>query len=65
MLPETLREAVRRFGDATAYVAPDGWALSYRELDHASDEVAVGLARRGIGTGSVAALVLPPGPDFV
>lgn len=65
MLPETLREAARRFGDATAYIAPDGWALSYRELDHASDEVAVGLARRGIGTGSVAALVLPPGPDFV
>ena len=38
MLPATTREAARRFADATAYVAPDGWALSYRDLDRVSAE---------------------------
>src|SRR6266540_2134405 len=64
MLPVTAREAARRFADVTAYVAPDGWALRYRDLDHASDELAVGLARRGLGAGDVLALVLPPGPEY-
>ena len=42
MLPAIAREAARRFADATAYVAPDGWGLSYRDLDRVSDELAVG-----------------------
>jgi acyl-CoA synthetase (AMP-forming)/AMP-acid ligase II len=64
MLPAIAREAVRRFADATAYVAPDGWALSYRDLDRVSDELAVGLARRGITAGDVLALVMPPSPEY-
>ncbi|MFN8037442.1 MAG: class I adenylate-forming enzyme family protein [Acidimicrobiia bacterium] len=64
MLPETVSEAARRFGDATAYVTPGGWPLSYRELDRASDEAAAGLARRGVREGSVVALVLPPGVEY-
>jgi len=64
MLPDTLREASRRFGDATAYITPDGWALSYRELDRISDEVAAGLHGRGIRAGAVVALALPPGAEF-
>jgi acyl-CoA synthetase (AMP-forming)/AMP-acid ligase II len=64
MLPATAREAARRFPDATAYVAPDGWSLSYGELDRVSDELAVGLARRGIGAGDVLAIVLPPSPEY-
>src|SRR6266536_2947254 len=64
MLPVTAREAARRFADATAYVAPDGWALRYGDLDRVSDELAVGLARRGLGAGDVLALVLPPGPEY-
>jgi acyl-CoA synthetase (AMP-forming)/AMP-acid ligase II len=64
MLPATAREAARRFADATAYVAPDGWALTYRDLDRVSDELAVGLTRRGLTSGDVLALVLPPSPEY-
>ncbi|HEY4396368.1 MAG TPA: class I adenylate-forming enzyme family protein [Acidimicrobiia bacterium] len=64
MLPAIAREAARRFADGTAYVAPDGWALTYRDLDRVSDELAVGLARRGITAGHVVALVMPPSPEY-
>jgi acyl-CoA synthetase (AMP-forming)/AMP-acid ligase II len=64
MLPAIAREAARQFADATAYVAPDGWELSYRNLDRVSDELAVGLARRGVTAGDVVALVLPPSPEY-
>jgi acyl-CoA synthetase (AMP-forming)/AMP-acid ligase II len=65
MLPRVTREAARRFGDATAYVAPGGWALSYRDVDRLSDRVAAGLLGRGITAGDVVALVLPPGPEYL
>lgn len=65
MLARTVTEAGRRWGDRTAYVAVSGWTLSYDELDRASDEVAVGLSKRGIGEGDVVALVLPPAPEYV
>ena len=65
MLPRITLEAARRFGDATAYVAPDGWALSYADLDRLSDRVGVGFAHRGLGPGAVVALVLPPGPEYL
>ena len=65
MLPEVTYEAAQRFGDATAYVTAGGWALNYRDLDRASDEIAAGLARRGLGPGAVLALVLPPGPEYL
>ncbi len=65
MLPRIASEAARRFGDATAYVAPAGWALTYTDVDRVSDRVAAGLARRGLGVGDVLALVLPPGPEYL
>jgi acyl-CoA synthetase (AMP-forming)/AMP-acid ligase II len=65
MLPQTIAAAAQRFGDRTAYVAPDGWALSYADVDRISDELAAGLARRGVGVGDVVALVLPPGPEYL
>jgi acyl-CoA synthetase (AMP-forming)/AMP-acid ligase II len=65
MLGPTTREAARRFGDRTAYVTDAGWPLTYRDLDRGSDEIAVGLAHRGIGAGDVVALVLPPGPEYL
>jgi acyl-CoA synthetase (AMP-forming)/AMP-acid ligase II len=65
MLAATLREAARRFGDATAYVTAPGWRLTYRDLDRISDEVALGLQRRGARVGDVIALVLPPGPEYL
>jgi acyl-CoA synthetase (AMP-forming)/AMP-acid ligase II len=65
MLSPTIAEAARRFGDRTAYVAPSGWELSYAGIDRISDEVAAGLARRGVHAGDVVALVLPPGPEYL
>ncbi len=65
MLPATTGEAARRFADATAYVTDDGWALTYRDVDRISDEVAVGLTDRGVREGDVIALVLPPGPEYL
>ena len=65
MLPQTIAEAARRFAERTAYVAPTGWELSYRDLDRISDEVAGGLAARGVRAGDVVALVLPPGPEYL
>jgi acyl-CoA synthetase (AMP-forming)/AMP-acid ligase II len=50
-LPETVRAATRRFGDATALVDPDGSRHSFADLDRHSDAVAVGLAARGLGPG--------------
>lgn len=65
MLPHTTREAARRFADATAYVTAGGRAITFEDLDRASDEVAAGLATRGVREGDVVALVLPPGPEYV
>jgi acyl-CoA synthetase (AMP-forming)/AMP-acid ligase II len=65
MIPNTVAEAARRFGDRIAYVTERGWSLTYAELDRISDEVAVGLAREGVGAGDVVALVLPPGPEYL
>lgn len=65
MLGEVVDEAAARFGDATAYVAADGWLLSFAELARASDEVAAGLAAAGVGAGDVVALALPSIPEYV
>ena len=65
MIPITVAEAARRFGDRTAYVTESGWSLSYAELDRISDEVAVGLDREGVREGDVVGLVLPPGTDYL
>ncbi len=65
MLPQTTREAARRFADATAYVTEPGRPISFTEIDRASDEVAAGLRRRGVRVGDVVALILPPGPDYL
>ena len=65
MIPTTVAEAARRFGDRIAYVTELGWSLTYAELDRISDEVAAGLAREGVGEGDVLALVLPPGAEYL
>ena len=64
MLGNVAREAAERFGDTTAYVAPDGWVLSYRDVDLLADEVAVGLLHAGVTEGDVVALVLPQMPEY-
>lgn len=66
MLAEVLTEAARAYGDRVAYVSPDGWPVTYTELDRLSDEAAVGLRdNAGVGPGSVVALVVPNGVDYV
>lgn len=65
MLDTIVPEAARRFGHHPALRAADGSTVSYVDLDRRSDEVAVGLARRGVGPGSVVALTLPSNPDYV
>ena len=52
------REAARRHGDRTAFVSGDQ-ALTFADLDRVSDEVAAGLAERGVSRGDVVVLVLP------
>jgi acyl-CoA synthetase (AMP-forming)/AMP-acid ligase II len=64
-LPWTIAEAARRFADRTAYVTPRGWSLSYTDVDRISDEVAVGLAARGVRAGDVVGLALPAGPEYL
>lgn len=65
MIPETLREAARRFGNAVAYVAPRGWPVTYADLDRVSDEVAAGLLHRGVRPGDVVGLVFPTGVEYL
>ena len=65
MIPTTVAEAARRFGDRIAYVTELGWSLSYADLHRISDEVAAGLARAGVGEGDVVGLVLPPGAEYL
>ena len=65
MLPAVLGDAAARHGDRPAYLAPGGWPLTYTDLDHLSDEVAVGLARRGVAAGDLVALALPSSPEYV
>ena len=65
MLPRVAREAANRYGDATAYVAPGGWALSYADVDRLAGRVAVGMRERGVRHGDVISLVLPPGVEYL
>ncbi len=64
MLSSVVAEAARRFGDRPAMTTPQGWSLTYAQLDRFADETAAGLARRGIGVGDVVALVLPSGGEY-
>jgi acyl-CoA synthetase (AMP-forming)/AMP-acid ligase II len=64
MLGETVTEAGRRFGDRAAFVADEGWPLSFADLDRLSDQVAAGMARRSVKAGDVVALALPAIPEY-
>jgi acyl-CoA synthetase (AMP-forming)/AMP-acid ligase II len=64
ILTDALRGAAARFGDAPAFVAATGWPLSFAALDALSDEAAAGLVDRGLGEGSVVALLLGSTADY-
>ncbi|MEU8136834.1 class I adenylate-forming enzyme family protein [Streptodolium elevatio] len=59
-----LRDAARRFPERRALVQGD-IAFTYAGLDALTDQVAAGLAERGVRSGDLAALVLPSGPEYV
>jgi acyl-CoA synthetase (AMP-forming)/AMP-acid ligase II len=65
MIPKTVAEAARRFGDRTAYVTESDWSVTYADIDRISDEVAAGLAREGVREGDVVGLVLPAGAEYL
>ncbi|RFU20457.1 long-chain-fatty-acid--CoA ligase [Geodermatophilus marinus] len=62
-LATILREAARAHPEKAALLF-DGGAVSYAELDAASDRFAAGLAARGLGPGDAVALQLPNVPQF-
>ena len=64
LLTEAARRAARKYGDRAAFVTPDGWRLSFAELDRTADRIAAGLRARGLGPGSTVALVLDSGVDY-
>ena len=59
-----LREAARTHPEKPALLYPGG-AMSYVELDAASDRLAAGLLARGCEPGDTLALQLPNVPHFV
>ena len=65
MLTENVRRAAAEFGSRVAYVADDGWAVSYAELDRAADEVAAALRTLGLGERATVALVLESTVDYL
>lgn len=64
LLTEAARRAARKYGDRAAFATPDGWRLSFADLDRAADRIAAGLRARGLGSGSTVALVLESGVDY-
>jgi acyl-CoA synthetase (AMP-forming)/AMP-acid ligase II len=63
LLAETAAEAARRFRESPAFVTDEGLTLSYAQFNAMADEVAVGLAERGVSEGDVVALALPTTPE--
>ena len=59
MWADTIRASGRRFASRPALVAEKGWPVSFASPDRLTDEVAVGLARRGVSHGEVVALLVP------
>lgn len=64
-LAQLVVEGGRRHGDRPAFATAAGWSVSFADLDRLSAAVAIGLARRGAGPGTVAALTLPSDPSYV
>lgn len=63
-LPELLRAAAREAPDAEAFRYRDE-RLTYRDWDALADRLAMALAARGVGRGSVVALLLPSTPFYL
>jgi acyl-CoA synthetase (AMP-forming)/AMP-acid ligase II len=64
LLPESIAGAAERFGSRAALIAGDR-RVTFAELHELSDRAAAGLAADGVREGSVAALTMPSGVDYV
>ena len=64
MLPESIAGAAERFGARAALIAGERH-VTFAELHELSDGAAAGLADRGVCEGSVAALTMTSGVDYV
>lgn len=64
MLPDLIRDSVRRHPDAPAVVAGDR-VVSYRELGQWAQEVAHALREHGVGPQSPVGILMAPGPGLV
>ena len=64
MLPESIAGAAERFGSRTALVEGDRH-VTFAELHDLSDRAAAALAAEGVREGSVAALTMASGVDYV
>ena len=65
MWAETIRASGQRFSDRPALVAEEGWAVSFAQFDRLTDEVAVGLARKGVRHSQLVALLVPSSVDYI
>ncbi|MEY2459018.1 MAG: hypothetical protein QOG30_848 [Acidimicrobiaceae bacterium] len=64
MLPESIAGAAQRFGSRAALIAGER-RVTFTELHELSDRAAVALAHDGVREGSVAALTMPSGVEYV
>ncbi len=64
VLSRVLREAAERFGERKCLIH-NGRELTYAEVDRMTDELAAGLARRGVRSGQLVALLMPNGIEYV
>ncbi|HJQ41713.1 MAG TPA: class I adenylate-forming enzyme family protein, partial [Jatrophihabitantaceae bacterium] len=65
MLPESIAGAAERFGDREAVIFQGQPPITFAELDERSDRAAAALAAEGAGVGTVAALAMPSGIEYV
>ena len=65
MWAEVIRASGKQFATRPALVAEEGWSIDFALLDRLTDEVAVGLARRGVQPGQMVALLVPSSVDYI
>ena len=65
VLPSILKKVAQTHGSSVAYLTADGEAITYKQLDHYSEEIAAWMRFKGIREGSVVALCLPSQIEYI
>jgi len=65
LLPESIAGAAERFGERDALIFEGRAPVTFAALHEASDRAASAFAHDGVGEGTVAALAMPSGVDYV